>query len=970
MAVSGYGLLGPVEVQVDGRAVPLPSSKQRLALSMLLVEAGRIVSAERMMDELWGAALPADPPAALRTQVSRLRRALGPAGDDLLTVGAGYRLTVRRSQLDAARFEDAMAEAAQASGEKALRLLDGALALWRGPAISEFADRPFAMATAARLNELRVVAAERRAELLLSAGSVDDAIAVLQALVAEHPEREHPRGLLMQALYRAGRHTDALALFRSWREYLAGELGLDPSPALQRIERDILRHAVPAPGARDQGAGQAQAPPVPVTSFVGRSDDLAAVTALLDETRLVTLHGPGGVGKTRLALEVASRTAGNYRSGICFCDLAAVALPQAVARAIAAAAGLSERAFRRLDDQLIDHLAGQQVLLLLDNCEHVAGAVAVLAERLLRETRTVSLLATSRERLGVDGEYVWQVRPLEVSGAGAPAVRLFLDRARAADPAATPQSPNAAVEALCASLDGLPLAIELAAARLPGTTVPELSRNLRDRFRLLTVGRRADSRHHSLRAVVDWSYDQLAPEQQALFGQLSVFQASFDASAAEAVAAGIGDAGDVTRALLHLVDCSLVTAELDGGVTRYRLLETLRSYGQERLKQQGELDTARDRHARWAAELVAQAAHGLRGAGEARWAGTLERHLSDLRAAHSWLTGQDTERSVCMTAELHWYALWRCQSEVFRWADVAAAAAAGSRSPCYPDALASAAFGAIYRGDMRAAGTAARAALGAARGLEPIRARRPLEALGELAIFRGELTDASNLYQRAYDLSIGHGDFLDAAWDAASAAAAYAYRNSLEEASRLAGQAHAAADRSGSPSAQAFAAWVSGEIAASTSPGQAQHHLQRAVALASTVGSRFVDGISRVSLASMHAQHGDPAVALGHYEQVILQWQQAGAWTPLWVTLRTLVDLLARVGASRDAATLYGAVTSAGSGAPPYGADAARLRQSAALLRDKLGAEFSACVGQGQQLDGSQVIGLALEAIQRAAARG
>ena len=271
---------------------------------------------------------------------------------------------------------------------------------------------------------------------------------------------------------------------------------------------------------------------------------------------------------------------------------------------------------------------------------------------------------------------------------------------------------------------------------------------------------------------------------------------------------------------------------------------------------------------------------------------------------------------------------------------------------------------------MRAAGTAARAALGAARGLDPIRARRPLEALGELAIFRGELTDASDLYQRAYDLSISNGDFLDAAWDAASAAAAYAYGNSLEQASRLAGQAHAAADRSGSPSAQAFASWVSGEIAASTSPGQAQHHLQRAVALATTAGSRFVDGISRVSLATLHAQHGDPAVALRHYEQVILQWQQAGAWTPLWVTIRTLVDLLARAVASRDAATLYGAVASASSGAPPYGADADRLRDSAALLRDQLGTEFSACVDQGQQLDGTQVISLALEAIRRAAARG
>ena len=202
--------------------------------------------------------------------------------------------------------------------------------------------------------------------------------------------------------------------------------------------------------------------------------------------------------------------------------------------------------------------------------------------------------------------------------------------------------------------------------------------------------------------------------------------------------------------LLHLVDRSLVTADRDGGRTGYRLLETLRGYGLERLEERGELDAARGRHARWAAELVAQAARGLRGAGEASWAGTLDRHFSDLRAAHSWLTGQDTELSLRMTAGLHWYALWRCQPEVFRWADVSAAAAAGSCSPFYPDALASAAFGAVYRGDLHAAGTAAHAALDAARGLAPVSARRPLEALGDIAIYRGELKRAADLYLKAY----------------------------------------------------------------------------------------------------------------------------------------------------------------------------------------------------------------------------
>ena len=571
MAAWGYGLLGPVEVQVDGRAVPLPGARQRLVLTMLLVDFNRMVPADRLIDELWEAALPADPRGALRTQVSRLRRALGPARGDLATVEGGYCLTVQRGQLDATRFEDMLAEAARASGEQALRLVDEALALWRGPAAGEFAGRPFALATVARLNELRLVVAERRAELLLIAGQPEEAAATLQALLAEHPEREQARGLFMQALYRAGRHTEALATFGSWRRHLAEKLGLDPSPALRRIEQDILCHTAGAPDTRGEVVNRTPALPVPVTSFVGRDEDLAAVTRLLGQARLVTLHGPGGVGKTRLAVEVAERVAGSYRDGICFCDLAAVTEPHAVVRALATVAGLSERAFQRLDDQLVDQLASRHLLLVLDNCEHVAQAVAIVAERLLKETRNVTILATSRERLEVDGEHVWQVRPLPVSGLGAPAVRLFLDRARAADSAAAPQDSDVeAVTALCARLDGLPLAIELAAARLPGTTVSELAAHLRDRFGLLTVGRRADSRHRSLHAVMDWSYEQLTPEQQDLFGQLAVFHGSFDAAAAHAIADGHDNPADVTGLLLYLVDRSLVTAELDGSTTRYR----------------------------------------------------------------------------------------------------------------------------------------------------------------------------------------------------------------------------------------------------------------------------------------------------------------------------------------------------------------------------------------------------------------
>ncbi len=969
MAVCGYGLLGPVEVRVDDRAVELSSASQRLVLAMLLLAAGQLVPADRLIDELWGEALPRDPPAALRTQISRLRRALGPAGGSLVTAAGGYRLSLQRRQLDAARFEDALAAATQADGERGLRILDEALGLWRGPALAEFADRPFAQPEAVRLEELRVVARERRAELVLSLGPAEDAVAALQAIVAEHPERERARGLLMQALYQGGRHTEALATFRSWRGYLAEDLGLDPSPALERIEQDILRHALPMAQSLAQPVRRAL--PLPVTSFVGRDEDRLAVTELLGEVRLLTLHGPGGVGKTRLALEVIARIGTGYRDGICFCDLAAIARPASVTRAIATAAGVSERAFRRLDDQLIEALAGLKLLLVLDNCEHVADGIAVIAHRLLRETRDITVLATSRERLEVDGEHVWPVKPLPADGPGSPAVRLFLDRARAADPAAGQETGDAeAIADLCAGLDGLPLAIELAAARLPGTTAGQLADNLQDRFGLLTAGHRADSRHRSLRAVADWSYQLLTTAQRRLFDELSVFRGWFDIGAARAITAPDDDGIEVARLVLHLVDRSLIIAGRDGGAARYRMLETLRGYGLERLQERGELDAARGRHARWAVELVTQAARGLRGAGEAGWAARLDSHIGDLRAAHSWLTGHDTELSLRMCAELHWYALLRCQSEVFRWAEVSAAAAAGSRSPFYPQALASAAWGAVYRGDLQAADTGAHAALDAAQGLAPITARRALEALGDVAIYTGDLDRAADRYLRAYDLSVEAGDWLDAAWDAGSAAVALAYGNHLTEASRLASKGRDAAVRSGAPSALALVLSVLGEITATTDPGQARQHLQRAVELAQPAGSRLVAGFAEVSLATLHARHGEPATALRYYHQVISQWRQAGTWTPLWTTLRTLIDLLTRIGACHDAATLYGAAASASSGAPPYGADADLLRQTAALLRDHLtGTEFRSCTDKGEQLDGAQVIDLALEAIARAEAK-
>src|SRR4051812_9621469 len=327
-----YRVLGPLEVADDGRPITLPSAQQRVLLTMLLLEAGRTVQAGSLIDGLWGDRLPTEPVAALRTQVSRLRRRLGAGAPDLVTDDAGYRLNVGENCLDAHVFERLLAE----------DRVDDALALWRGPALGEFADRDFAHAAAARLEELWLGARESRAANALAMGRAREAVADLEPLVAEHPGRERARERLMEALYSIGRQTDALTVFDNWRRELV-EHGLEPGPALIELERQILQHRVSASGRTF---------PVPASSFVGREHDMAAAVSMLGVARIVTLCGPGGAGKTRLALELSRRLFDRYPDGVRFYDLSALRRPAEVDRAIASSLGVPDSAPRRVGDQL------------------------------------------------------------------------------------------------------------------------------------------------------------------------------------------------------------------------------------------------------------------------------------------------------------------------------------------------------------------------------------------------------------------------------------------------------------------------------------------------------------------------------------------------------------------------------------------------------------------------------------------
>ena len=597
-------MLGPLEVFQDGEQLELGPHKLRALLALLLLSANRIVSAERLIEELWAGRPSPGAAKTLRSYVSRLRTLVG---DELVVSRPpGYLLEIEPEQVDAHRFERLLEEGreARARGDPAgaaVRLREG-LALWQGDPLADLADEPFAEIEAGRLEELRLQSLEERIEADLECGRHQGLVTELEVLVAEEPLRERLWVQLMTALYRSGRQADALAAYQRARALLVERLGLEPGEELRALEQQILRQEVgptppPSPTRRRSSL------PLQLTSFIGRERELEDLRRLVPETPLLTLTGVGGCGKTRLALEAASGVLARFREGVLFVELAGLAKPELVPDAVAALVEVQERSGRPLLDALVDELRPQELLLLLDNCEHLLDPCAELAGQLLAACPKLRILATSREPLGLPGERVYRVPPLSVEEtaddlASSEAVRLFLERATAAgwdgDPAA---ETLAAVASICRELDGLPLALELAAARTPVLSVEEIAARLDDRFRFLRYWRRSpEPRHQTLGATMAWSYELLSEAERLLLCRLSVFAGGFTLEAAAAL--GNDPTGEATLTLLtRLVDSSLVVGVARDGATRYGMLETVRQYAAQRLADTGEEAETRSRHA-------------------------------------------------------------------------------------------------------------------------------------------------------------------------------------------------------------------------------------------------------------------------------------------------------------------------------------------------------------------------------------
>jgi predicted ATPase/DNA-binding SARP family transcriptional activator len=678
-------VLGPVEVLVEGHTRPLPAAGERELLALLALAAGRVVGVPELVDALWGEQLPANPGNALQVRVSKLRRALTAAGlgDVLLTRPPGYLLDVDPLSVDALRFADLVATARAAADtdpQTAARGYREALALWRGTPLAEFAETRWAGPEAARLTQLQLAARVELIDLELAAGRHTEVVGELEALTAAHPLHEPLHGRLMLALYRAGRQADALAAYQQARAVLDAELGLTPGTELRDLHQAILRQDPHLRSPARVGATAVEPPPsapspvqpgwrlpARLTSFLGRDADLRRVGELLGTARLVTVTGPGGVGKTSVALEAARAAADRFRNGVAFVRLAGVTDAVQVAQAVLAGLEIRDVATATAEDQLLGHLRDREVLLVLDNCEHLADACALLAERLLESCPGVRLLATSREPLAARGEVQCAVDPLPVPAPtaaaaqlnGSAAVRLFLDRASGVLPGfALSDENHSAVADICRHLDGMPLAIELAAARVAALPVDELARRMGDRFALLTTGpRTAEARQRTLRATVDWSYQLLTDPERVLLQRLSVFRGSWTLDAVQAVASGEPlNPAAVVDLLGRLVDRSLVVVDRTGA--RYHLLETIREYAAERLAGSEETDRIARAHVGYLTDLAGRAETELRGNGQARWLPRLALERDDIDAALAWCTehaAEEPDAGLRLVAPLGWY---------------------------------------------------------------------------------------------------------------------------------------------------------------------------------------------------------------------------------------------------------------------------------------------------------------------------
>ncbi len=925
-----FSVLGVLEVRRGGRPVPVPSGRRRAVLAALLMGAGQPVSTDRLVDAAWGEHAPAHPRAAVHTVVSRLRACLGP-GVPLEPASSGYALRVPEEAVDATRFGALCDRAARLPAGAAAQVLDSALALWRGPAYVEFAGRDFARAEAARLEEARAAAVERRAELALDLGAPATAVHLLGALLSADPLREHAAAVLMTALYASGRPADALDRFGQLRVRLADELGIDPSPELQHLQLQILGHDLPSAPPRTPCAPRWL---VSESAFVGRDEELAVLFAAVRDHRLVTVTGVGGVGKSRLVAESLPEIAGELGLPVTVVELGGAAGEQADG-AIAAALGLrgATDSFR---ETVLEYLSIGDGLLVLDGGEHLVDRLRRFAEDVLCGCPGIRMVVTSRRRLSAREEQVLPLLPLPVPPAGisdrecaaAAPVRLLADRiSRVRPDLPLGQRTWPLLADVCRRVEGLPLAIELAAGRAATLGLQPLRDRLADSLDLLGE----DGDLPGLRAVVAWSHALLGPAEQRLLAVVSVFAGDFDLAAAESVAGPVGSA-PVAACIGRLVDASLIAVHGAAEEPRYRLLDFVRSFAGERLAECGLGEGARRAHARWVlslAEAVARPAGWNRSAAIER----LERHRTDVLAAVRWaLSCGDPVLAGEITGALRMYSHWRPDGELLALVGEVADDGAVRRSCAAARALAAGAVAAVDGGDLDRAERLAAAALPLAIG--PDERCQALVMLGVVALYRGQHDRSAACWQEVLRVP---GVSADHRVDAHTGLGLLGCFSGDEAAAREHADRACVVAADASAGSRAFAAYTLGERWLLTDREVAVAVLRAAAEQAESARATQVLTVARIALLSALTRLGRRDEALKDLPVLLCELLRAGNWPQLWTALRIGAELLEPVGEAETAALVLAAAQAAVSAPAVTGADVARHRELAERIRHRIG---------------------------------
>jgi predicted ATPase/DNA-binding SARP family transcriptional activator len=886
-------VLGPLRLLVDGRVVEVRGQKRRAVLAMLALAEGRTVPVDRLVTAVWPAEASEPGRRALHSHVFRLRGQLGQSSGRLQTQQDGYRLDLGAGELDVTQARTLLRTARTADPDAALAALRQAHALWRGPVLTDLTDLAAIAATVEALAQLRRDVTDALVATAVAVGAADEVVSVAAESVAADPLREPAVLALMRALAASGQPSESLRVGREYRARLADEAGLDPSPALDDLVRDIA--AGSAPPVRRDPTGR------PATRLFGRDAEIGSLHRLFGSERLVTLVGPGGVGKTRVALEVAQRDSASP-----VLRLAPVTEPAAIPHALASALGLTIVQPDVLGACLAV-LSDRPVLLVVDNCEHLLDAVRDLVAVILSACPEVRVLATSREPLGLAAEYVHRLAPLPLPRQHAdrdlprvPSVAVFLDRAARVRPDAAPAAPGdlRLVADIVRRLDGMPLAIELAAGRLSTFSLADLHRRLDRSLDLLGGRPSGEARHRTLRETVEWSYRLLSDDERRLFRHLAAFVDGVDLAAAERLAGDLGLAGDPGSLLARLVDASMIDAQFGNGLTRYRMLATLRAFGLDRLAAAGEDEAATDQVLRWAVDLTAWIGATMNTSREPDADAALRRELPNLRAAWRLARGRGKrgiDEAVAMVTPLFDAVSYRDLIEIRDWAEELADDPALDGHPGRTAVLGIAAEAIYHRGDQ------VRAARLAQAGLERAGADNP-EAWYCLAVL-----SVTGLARGAFEDAVGHA--LAAARLATSprenlglAALATAYAGDPDAARPINDRGLAGAQ---SPSMLSWGAYVAAEIDNVTGRSEdAERHYLRAIDLARRAGATFLVSVATVGLLAVRARAGRVHEALHGYREVIDYFARTGNWTHQWATLRDLATLLRQLGDDEPAALL------------------------------------------------------------------